>query len=105
MSEQLIEEIEQGLIDIDEVDSLEIYPEKQVISWLRTLLEENQNLRFELSAKDKVLEWYANAENYTYQFYYGEDPDDPDELQEPIMLDDGEQARSILSQYKGEDAQ
>jgi hypothetical protein len=62
----------------------------------------HRSLRTELSAKDKVLEWYGNAENYTYQFYYGEDESEPDELEEPIMADDGIQARTILQQYKGE---
>lgn len=72
-----------------------------IVNGLAAALEgQIQQTREELSAKDKVLEWYGNAENYTLQFYYGEDANDPDELEEPIMADDGEQARSILSQYE-----
>lgn len=42
------------------------------------------------------LRWYANADNYACNFYTG-DIDAPDSLDTSIELDDGERARTILS--------
>jgi molecular chaperone GrpE (heat shock protein) len=52
-----------------------------------------ESLRSELAAKDKVLGWYADYDNYsTRTAHDGHD----------VIADNGERARSILYQYKGE---
>jgi hypothetical protein len=53
-------------------------------TWIRSLLEE-------LAAKDKVLEWYANEENYFVP---------ADHQLTKVERDNGVNARYILSQFK-----
>lgn len=52
-----------------------------------------EQVKAELSAKDKVLEWYADTENW--------DEQDRGILVIPARVDSGKQARSILFQYGG----
>lgn len=63
------------------------------IEYLLSLLEE----------KNKALSFYADSNNYTYQ--YETDEDEPQLLEEPIMADDGEIARKALNTSLKEELQ
>ncbi|MFD0673951.1 hypothetical protein [Cohnella sp. GCM10027633] len=86
--QQTREELEQVKAERDE---LREFWKGVTLDQAKEYIESIQSLRTELSAKDKVLEWYAEQENHSTE----EDDGRPT----PISRDNGDKARTILSQY------
>jgi chromosome segregation ATPase len=70
---------------------------KEAIDLMVPIQANRESIHIELCAKDKVLEWYGDKENYN-----------TDHLSQhgwlPIDKDEGEKARDILSQYRTEES-
>lgn len=63
-------------------------------------IKDFEELKRENATMKEALEWYGDAENYSIQYYYGDNPDEPDDLESPMDADDGEKARTVLSTLK-----